>query len=86
MTQEKVLPTEICPEICIDARGLNCPLPVLRLRKRLKDLPGGTIVELRATDRAAWRDGPAFCEAQGHTVMDQAEEGQVLRFIIRKIS
>ena len=71
--------------IIIDARGLNCPLPVLRLRKRLKDLAAGTLVELLATDRAALRDVPAFCAGQGHEVVSAADESDgTLRFHVRK--
>lgn len=69
----------------IDARGLNCPLPVLRLRKRLMDIPAGAAVELLASDRAALRDVPAFCEAQGHTLLSSAEESKgTLRFRVLK--
>ncbi len=72
--------------IIVDARGLNCPLPVLRLRKRLKDIAAGSVVELLATDRAALRDVPAFCTGQGHEVALVVEEGDgTLRFRIRKI-
>lgn len=69
--------------IVIDARGLNCPLPVLRLRKRLQDVAAGSVVELLATDRAALRDVLAFCRAQGHTVVAVGEDHDgTLRFRI----
>lgn len=68
----------------IDARGLNCPLPVLRLRKVL--LAGAGVVELLATDRAALKDVPAFCAALGHEVEILPAEGKTLRFrVVRKI-
>ena len=76
--------TQDHPVTVIDARGLNCPLPVLRLRKRLQNLPVGAGVELLATDRAALRDVPAFCTAQGH-IMTATEEGaDALRFKVLK--
>lgn len=53
----------------IDARGLLCPLPVLRLRKRLLALPVGARVTLIATDRAAVIDVPHFCAEQGHVLI-----------------
>ncbi|WP_347267333.1 sulfurtransferase TusA family protein [Paracoccus sp. (in: a-proteobacteria)] len=53
----------------IDARGLLCPLPVLRLRKRLLDLPRGTRVTLLATDPAALIDVPHFCAESGHRLI-----------------
>jgi tRNA 2-thiouridine synthesizing protein A len=70
--------------LTIDARGLNCPLPVLRLRKRLQSLAVGAEVELLATDRAALRDVPAFCESQGHILVSREERDGYLRFCVRK--
>lgn len=50
----------------IDARGLLCPLPVLRLRRALRTLPPGATVALLADDRMAALDVPHFCAAEGH--------------------
>jgi len=69
----------------IDAAGLVCPLPVLRLRKRLAQAPGGTLFVLETTDRAALIDVPFFCSEAGHT-LESAEEtadGHLL-FTVRK--
>ncbi len=79
MTQDH---TEFVPPILIDARGLNCPLPVLKLRKMLIGLAPGTKVELLATDRAALRDVPAFCRAHGLGIQT-FDEADVLRFRIQ---
>ncbi len=57
----------------IDARGLLCPLPVLRLRKRLIALTPGTRVTLIATDRAAAIDVPHFCAQSGHALISARE-------------
>jgi tRNA 2-thiouridine synthesizing protein A len=57
----------------IDARGLICPLPVLRARKRLLALPPGARVRLLADDPAAAIDVPHFCAEAGHTLLDQAD-------------
>jgi len=72
------------PDIVIDARGLNCPLPVLRLRKRLRDVAPGAEVALLTSDPAALRDVPAFCEAQGHALLETVTENRATRFHIRK--
>ncbi len=72
------------PDIVIDARGLNCPLPVLRLRKRLQALAPGACVALLASDPAALRDVPAFCEAQGHALLETIPEVRATRFRIQK--
>ena len=71
--------------VTVDARGLNCPLPVLRLNKALKNLSTGAEVVLLATDPAALRDVPAYCAAHGHTVQEFCE-GEFLKFLIRKIA
>lgn len=77
MTQEQ--------PVVIDARGLNCPLPVLRLRKRLMDLAAGREIELLASDPATQRDVPVFCAAHGHVVARVEKDGLgTIRFYLRK--
>lgn len=71
------------PPMTLDARGLNCPLPVLRLNKHLRDVPAGAEIVLLATDRAALRDVPAYCAAHGHTVQVSAAES-CLTFTVTK--
>ncbi len=70
--------------LIVDARGLACPLPVLKLRKALGMLAPGTVVHLLVTDRVALRDVPAFCAAQGHQVKDTIEDARETRFVIRR--
>ncbi len=53
------------PEV-VDARGLRCPLPVVRLAARARDLPAGTLVTVLATDPAARHDVPAWARMRGH--------------------
>ncbi len=68
----------------VNAKGLQCPLPVLRARKALLALkPGGEIV-LHATDPAAWEDVPAFCGEAGHTLLRRDRQHGVLVFLIRR--
>ena len=57
----------------IDARGLVCPLPVLRLRKVLCDLPAGGCVRLLADDPVAVVDIPHFCAGDGHRLLSMTE-------------
>ena len=64
----------------IDALGLLCPLPVLRLKKRMRPLPSGATIRLLADDPAAQIDVPHFCAEAGHTF--EGAEGHV--FTIRK--
>lgn len=64
----------------IDARGLLCPLPVLRMKKRMQALPAGAIVRLLADDPAAHVDVPHFCAEAGHDFIG----AQDFAFTVRK--
>jgi tRNA 2-thiouridine synthesizing protein A len=67
----------------VDARGLRCPLPVLKAEKRLAELAPGATLTVLATDPMARVDIPLFCRQQGHTCT-LADEGEVLTFTIVK--
>jgi tRNA 2-thiouridine synthesizing protein A len=67
----------------IDARGLNCPLPVLRVEKRAASLKPGEGFTLLATDPVARVDVPHFCRSNGFTC-DVSETDSVLRFEIAR--
>jgi tRNA 2-thiouridine synthesizing protein A len=67
-----------------DATGLLCPLPVLRANRKLRELPVGGLLTVRATDPAAEQDFPAYCRQTGHELVSTAREGEVLVFVIRK--
>ncbi len=67
----------------LDARGLTCPLPVLKAQKRLRDLDPGEVLRVRTTDPKAPGDFVHFCEAQGHALRAQAEtdDGHVTEIV-----
>ena len=67
----------------IDARGLKCPLPVLKMEKRLAGLPPGASLVVLATDPMAKVDIPLFCRQQGHDCT-VTKDGDVLHFAIVK--
>ncbi|MEZ5932993.1 MAG: sulfurtransferase TusA family protein [Alphaproteobacteria bacterium] len=68
----------------LDARGLSCPLPVLRARKRLRALAPGAVLRLLATDPGAVRDVAAMCAATGDRLIESGEADGVLTFRIEK--
>ncbi|WP_118134120.1 sulfurtransferase TusA family protein [Oceanicella sp. SM1341] len=68
----------------LDARGLLCPLPVLKARKRLQPLAPGALLAMLADDPAAVIDVPHFCAEQGHELVEMTGEGPERRFLIRK--
>ncbi|WP_460968537.1 sulfurtransferase TusA family protein [Pedococcus soli] len=59
--------------VVVDARGLRCPLPVIRLAQRVRDLEPGTVVEVWATDPAAAADVPAWCRMRGQEYLGSRE-------------
>ena len=67
----------------LDAKGLNCPLPILRAKAALKDIPAGGTLEVLATDPGAVADFDAFCNATGHELLESGEDGDVYRFLIK---
>jgi tRNA 2-thiouridine synthesizing protein A len=68
----------------VDACGLMCPLPLLRLKIALQGLDKGKVVRVLATDPAAVLDFGVFVEQAGHDLVHSAEEEGVLCFLIRK--
>jgi len=70
------------PEV-IDARGLKCPLPVLKMEKRLETLVSGATLTVLASDPMARIDIPLYCRQRGHAC-ELAAEAQELRFTIVK--
>jgi len=62
-------------EKILDATGLLCPLPVLKLRKHIKSLKTGDVVAVLADDPAASIDIPHFCNEAGHTLVSQKATG-----------
>ena len=53
----------------LDVKGLACPLPVLRAKRALKDMPPGDVLRVLATDPGALKDIPAFCAQTGHQLL-----------------
>lgn len=68
----------------LDATGLLCPLPVLKLRKRLGALAVGDSLTLRADDPAAIVDVPHFCAEAGHELVEMRDEGAVQVYVVRR--
>lgn len=68
----------------LDARGLPCPMPLLKAKQALAGMAGGQVLRVLATDKAAPRDFAAYAEATGHR-LDQVEYlGDVIRLYLRK--
>ena len=72
------MPSDTRPDL-IDCRGLKCPLPVLKLEKRVESVAPGTVLVVLATDPMAKIDIPLYCRQHGHAC-EVTTEGDVLRF------
>jgi len=71
--------------VILDAKGLKCPLPVLKARKAMREVPEGGVLRVIATDPGAVKDFEHFCKTTGHQLIGQRDEGGTLVFEIRKI-
>jgi tRNA 2-thiouridine synthesizing protein A len=68
----------------IDARGLNCPLPILRTKKALSDMQSGQVLRILATDPGAVKDFQAFARQTGNELVSHSEEAAEYTFFMRK--
>lgn len=67
-----------------DLRGLKCPLPVLRAKKRMAGMRPGERLWLETTDPLATIDIPAFCADEGHTLIEREADGDGHRFLVER--
>jgi tRNA 2-thiouridine synthesizing protein A len=73
-------------DVVVDAKGLNCPLPILRAKKALKELPSGGTMEVIATDPGAVKDFEAFCRTTGNELVSSSQDGSNYHFVIKHTS
>lgn len=71
-------------DMVLDAKGLNCPLPILRAKKALKEVSAGGTLEVLSTDPGSVADFQAFCRITGNELLEHGEEGGVYSFLIKK--
>ena len=70
----------------LDARGLNCPLPILRAKKTLNTMIGGQILKIMATDPGSVKDFEAFAKQTGNELLDSSELDGEFHFMLKKIA
>ena len=68
----------------LDARGLSCPLPILKTKKSLNELASGQVLKVVATDPGSVKDMQAFSTQTGHALLSQSEENKTYVFYLRK--
>ncbi len=68
----------------IDTRGLNCPLPILKAKKALADMPSGQLLKVVATDSGSLRDFQAFARQTGNELVEQQTVGEEFIHVLRR--
>jgi tRNA 2-thiouridine synthesizing protein A len=68
----------------LDARGLNCPLPILRTKKSLNDMATGQVLKIVATDPASVKDFEAFSKQTGNVLLSSSKMGNEFLFFLKK--
>jgi tRNA 2-thiouridine synthesizing protein A len=68
----------------LDARGLLCPMPVVKTAKAMKEMAPGEVLKVMATDRGSVTDMPAWTETTGNELLEWHEEGDFFVYLIRK--
>ena len=68
----------------LDAKGLNCPLPILHARKKLNAIATGEVLEIHATDPGAVADFQAFCRQTGNELLEHSQDGDIYKFQIKR--
>ena len=82
MTTDTRVPTT--DSVMLDARGLKCPMPIVRTAQQIKTLAPGQLLEVLATDPGAVADFAAWSRTTGHAIVAQSEDGGVYRFVLRR--
>lgn len=75
---------QLTPDLEVDARGLNCPLPILRTKKALNGMVSGQVIRVLATDPGAIRDFQAFARQTGNELLEHGESDGAFFFLMKR--
>lgn len=76
--------SSIKPDQTLDAKGLSCPMPLLRTKKAINSIGSGQVLEVLGTDPGSKNDLPGWCERSGHTFLGAKDDDGFFRFFIKK--
>ena len=68
----------------VDAKGLSCPMPIVKTAQAAKTVPSGELIEVLATDAGSVKDFAAWTRSTGNTLVEQTEADGVYRFVIKR--
>jgi tRNA 2-thiouridine synthesizing protein A len=75
---------DIKPDQTLDARGLSCPMPVLKTKKAIESLTSGQVLEILSTDPGTRNDLPSWANRTGNTFLGEKEDQGFIRFYVKK--
>ena len=84
MTTSIETTTSIVAGELVDARGLSCPMPIVKTATLFRTIASGTVVEVLATDPGSVKDFEAWGRSTGNELIESTQDGSVYRFVIRK--
>lgn len=70
----------------LDAKGLQCPLPILKTKKAINLIEVGDVLTVHATDSGSMKDMQIYCKSTGHDLLESREEQGVFTYLIKKTS
>jgi len=71
-------------ESWVDARGLSCPMPIVKTAQAIRSVASGALIEVLATDPGSIKDFAAWSRATGNELVEQSSDGGVYRFVLRR--
>lgn len=84
MSDNKIVAADVKPKSILDAKGLSCPMPLLRTKKEIGKLASGEILQVDGTDPGSRNDIPGWCERSGHEYLGEREGSGFISFFIKK--
>ena len=76
--------TMLAIETWVDARGLSCPMPIVKTAQVIKTVASGSLIEVLATDPGSVKDFAAWSRTTGNELVDESVDGDVYRFVLRR--
>jgi tRNA 2-thiouridine synthesizing protein A len=84
MSDLKTVADDVQAKNVLDAKGLSCPMPLLRTKKEMGKMASGDILQVDGTDPGSRNDIPGWCERSGHEYLGEKEETGFISFFIKK--
>ena len=84
MSDYKTVAADVTADSVLDAKGLSCPMPLLRTKKEIGKMGAGEVLQVDGTDPGSRNDIPGWCERAGHEYLGEKEESGYISFFIKK--